>query len=255
MDKSGEPTSAPKIMYDNNDKAAHAVSHHIDRLRPSPQRFALRPYNRFLPQFTEWWLIPHKSEWPAYRYSKLFFHKFQSAPEEPKWFYTGFYVERGLGEQLAGMAGVKKTHIMHDDWYWYDFLRQAQKGEMDSAIREVLLHSGRPVVLSLDAYGFNQVPEPDTERLPPYDWVEFVAHSQEGNFQLGQPGNEVLAQLNNCTNLSELAQRLERLAELDYFWVNLTIGIRLQYGTSVSGSWGAAEIWQNALEPWNPWVR
>jgi len=61
--------------------------------------------------------------------------------------------------------------------------------------------------------------------------------------------------LNNCTNLSELAQRLERLAELDYFWVNLTIGIRLQYGTSVSGSWGAAEIWQNALEPWNPWVR
>jgi hypothetical protein len=254
MDRMEERISAPKIVYDNNDKVAHAVSHYLDGLHPSPQRFALRPYNRFLPQFTEWWLIP-SNEWPAYRYSKLFFHRFQPAPERTEWFYTGFYVERGLGEQLASLADVKKTHIMHGDWYWHDFIRQAKAGEMDSAVQEVLLNSQRPVVLSMDVYGFNQVPEPDTERQPPYDWIEFVIHSQDGHFRLGQPGSEILAQLNSCVNLSELAQCLEALTELDYFWVNLLIGIRLQYGTEADGSWKAAEIWHRALEPWNSWVR
>lgn len=245
--------STPKIKFENNDKAAHAVSHYLDKLRPSPQRFALRPYNRFLPQFTEWWLIPN-NEWPAYRYSKLFFHRFQLSSEDTEWFYTGFYVERGLGKQLAGMAGVKKTHIMHGDWYWHDFINQAKAGEMDSAIREVLLRSECPVVLSMDVYGFNQVPEPDTERQLPYDWIEFVVRSQDSDFQIAQPGSEVLAQLNSCVSLSELAQQLETLTELDYFWLNLLIGIRLQYGAE-SGTWGSAEIWRNALEPWNPWIR
>jgi len=247
--------SAPKIKFENNDKAAHAVFHYLDKLRPSPQRFALRPYNRFLPQFTEWWLIPNKREWPAYRHSKLFFHRFQPSSEETEWFYTGFYVERGLGKQLTGMAGVKKTHIMHGDWYWHDFISQAKAGDLDSAIQEVLLRSGRPVVVSMDVYGFNQVPEPDTERQLPHDWIEFVVHSQDSDFQIAQPGREILAQLNSCVSLSELAQHLETLTELDYFWLNLLIGIRLQYGTDISGTWGAAEIWHNALEPWNSWVR
>ena len=49
---------APRIKFENNDKAAHAISHYLDELRPSPQRFALRPYNRFSTEFTEWWFVP-----------------------------------------------------------------------------------------------------------------------------------------------------------------------------------------------------
>lgn len=248
-----EQISAPRIAYDSNEKAAHAVSHYLNGLRPYLRRFVLRPYNRFLPQFTEWWLVP-SNEWPAYRHSKLFFHRFQAAQGEG-WFYTGFYVEKGLGKQLAGLPDVKKTHIMHKDWYWHSFVCQSKAEEMDSAVREVLLRSGRPVIISMDVYEFNRVPEPDTERLPSYDLIEFVVQPQDGKFRLGRPGSEMLAQLNSCASLSELAQRLEELKGLEYFWANLVIGIRLRYGTDEDGSWQAAEIWHKALEPWSSWVR
>lgn len=244
----------PRIRFGNNDKAAHAVLHYLDNLRPSLQRFALRPYNRFLPDFTEWWLIP-QSDWPAYRYSKLFFHRFQQSATKSKWFYTGFYVEKGLGKQLTGMADVNIRHIMQDDWYWYDFVRHTKGGEMDSAVREVLLRSQQPVVVSIDAYEFNCVPEPDTDRQLPHDWIVFTVHSEKIDFQITRPSSETLIELNGCANLRELGQCLEGLKDLDYFWLNLLIGIRLQYGAETSGTWGAAEIWHNALEPWNPWIR
>ena len=247
--------SVPQVKFENNDKAAHALSRHLDELRPSPQRFALRPYNRFSTEFTEWWFVPNKTEWPAFRYGKLFVHRFQPPSKESKWFYVDFYVEKGLGKQLAGMAEVKQTNIMHDNWYWYEFIRHAKAGELDVAIQEVLTRSQRPVVVSLNVYEFNRVPEPDTERQNPHDSVEFTIHNPNGAFQLAQAGTEILAQLNTCANLRELAQRLEPLEGLDYFWLNLLVGIQLQYGTATTGTWGAAEIWHNALEPWNSWVR
>lgn len=161
--------SAPQIQFENNDKAAHAISRHLDELHPSPQRFALRPYNRFSTEFTEWWFVPNRTDWPAYRYSKLFVHKFQPLSEAPKEFYTGFYVEKGLGKQLLGMAEVKQTNVMQDNWYWYEFVRHAKSGEMDTAIQEVFARSQRPVVVSLNVYEFNRVPELDTERQKPHD--------------------------------------------------------------------------------------
>lgn len=244
----------PQVKFENNYKAAHAISQHLDELRPSPQRFALHPYNRFSTEFTEWWFIPNKTEWPAYRYSKLFVHRFQPPSEGAAQLYTGYYVEKGLGKQLIGMPEVKQTIIMQDNWRWYEFIHQAKTEEMDATIQEVLTRSQCPVVISLNVYEFNRVPELDTERQKPHDWVEFIVHT--GNvFELAQAGVEILAPLNTCANLRDLAQRLETLKGLEYFWLDLLIGIRLEYGTLTNGTWGAAEIWHTALAPWNSWVR
>jgi len=242
-----------QAIFENNDEAAHAIFRYLSELRPSLNRFTLRPFNHYSPEFTEWWFIP-STDWPAYRYSKLCVHKFPRCAEETKWLYTGFYMEQGLDGELAGLPGVKHSLIMQPNWYWYEFLHHAKKGEMDSALVEVLERSQCPVLLTLDVYEFNHVPSPDEECPAPYDWIEYSIHSCETDFQLTRAGNKVLAQLNACTSMKELAQQLETM-DLRYFWANLVIGIRLQYGTAMKGSWGAAEIWHNALEPWNPWVR
>ncbi|MGH2524141.1 MAG: hypothetical protein ACRDH2_16665, partial [Anaerolineales bacterium] len=92
-------------------------------------------------------------------------------------------------------------------------------------------------------------------RQPLHDRIAFSTHLQGINFQMSQPAHEILAQLHTCANLQELAQRLETLKDIEYYWLDLLIGICVKYGTTTSGSWGAAEIWHNALEPWSPWVR
>jgi len=63
--------TTPESVFEINERAAHAVSGHLDARRPSPQRFCLRPYNRFEPAYTVWWLEP-SNDWPAYHHSKLF---------------------------------------------------------------------------------------------------------------------------------------------------------------------------------------
>ena len=248
----------PSVAFENNYLVAQAVSRYIDNLRPSPQGFTLRPYQYQAPSFTEWWLVP-STEWPAYHHSKLCVHRVAVDGEE--YLYTGFYVEQGLHDVLKGEPDVKPSLVMQNDWYWHKFLQHAKAGSLEPALRQLLERSECPVVVWLDAYAFNRVPEREGEAhlveedKPQHDdAIEFVVRRQDMRFELSKQANHVLSPLNNCTDLSQLAQRLETLQELHWFWINLLIGIRLRYGARSTGDWGAAEIWRNALQPWMPWV-
>jgi hypothetical protein len=241
--------AVPTVIFENNDKAAHAVSRYIDDVRPSPQRFTLRPFQRHSPSFSPWWFVP-STEWPAYHCSKLFIHRFLPASE---YLYTGFYVEHGLGKDLPD---VKPSLVMQSNWYWFEFLHQAKNGALDPAQRQVLERSGCPVFVWLDAYAFNRVPTPEEVAQTPDDLIEFVIRSADLQFELTEQGNEILSLLSECASLHELAQHLERSQQdFRWYWLDLYFGIRLRYGTASTGTWGASEIWHNALEPWTPWVR
>ena len=141
------------MIFENNDQAAHAVYRYIDNLRPSPQRFTLRPYQYQAPAFTEWWFVP-STEWPANRFSKLCFHRYRLAPE---YIYIGFYVEQGLGTELVGLPDVKSSQIMQSNWYWHRFLGHMEDKELGGTLREVLGRSQYPMTVWVDAYEFNRV--------------------------------------------------------------------------------------------------
>jgi len=90
----------------------------------------------------------------------------------------------------------------------------------------------------------------------PDDLIEFVIRSANLQFELTEQGNEILSLLSECASLHELAQHLERSQQdFRWYWLDLYFGIQLRYGTASTGTWGASEIWHNALEPWTPWVR
>jgi hypothetical protein len=97
-------------------------------------------------------------------------------------------------------------------------------------------------------------PEPDTERQPFNDLLRFTVRSQDLDFHLERDGHYTLVGLNSCKNLQELAQLLIATGALGFFWIDLLIGIKLEYGHQSWGSWGAREIWWNAMRPWANWV-
>lgn len=241
----------PYTAFANNYVAAHAVAQHI-----APHRFSLRPYNRFLPDFTEWWFFTsgRADSWPAYRFSKLFIQTFRPASEEGPRMYAGFYVEKGYDPVLAGMHGVKRTYIMHADWYWHQFLSLASQARYEQSIQETKRRADCPIWISIDIQGFNRPPELDAERPPFDDIVQFTVVSEGANLHLERPGGKMLKQLNTCEDLPALATRIASMEDLRFFWVNFQIGILLKYGQNDPRTWGAAELWHNALEPWDSWV-
>lgn len=247
--------TAPTTVYEDNDKAAHSIMEYLRASHPSlKDTLSLRPFNRFSTAFTEWWFIARGADWPAYRSSKLCVHKFQDTDEDDMVLYTGFYVEKGLGKELKGMPDVKQNLIMESDWYWYRLLQYAEDGSLGQPIKRTIDDSQCPVWLYLETYEFNQIPKLDSDRKSPNDSIVFATNSAGTELAISRPGKKILSQLNECRNFRELARQLSAMEDSPYFWINLVIGIHLQYGNEAIGEWGAEEIWHNALEPWITWV-
>ena len=238
--------SVPTIKYRNNNLVAHAVDRYVNGLCPPPRHLTLRPYNYTAPKFTEWWLIP-STDWPAFRYSKLCFGKSNS-----ELMFTGFWVEKGMGNQLADM--VKSNEIMERNWYWHELLEQGKAGALDKPLRAVQQRSGLPVSVCLSLYEFNHVRDPETGEDHPDDQLELVVGDIDLTFETVTEAANVLAPLNGAVTLTDLIARIADLGDLSWYWINFWVVIRVKYSQDGTGDWDAADIWHNALEPWLPWV-
>lgn len=221
-------------------------------MRPSPQRFSLRPYNRFDPAFTTWWLVP-SSDWPAYSHGKLFLQR-ENEPDDNHVLVAGFYLEKGLGSGTAGMSGVPRTKIMTATWRWHEFIAAAAGGRVESTIVKTGRLSGRPVVVRLDAWPFNSAPDFDEDVLPSEETLRLVSGPAALHSEPALVTGSLFRPLADCVSLQEMASSFQQLDGLDYFWVDLTIGVSLRFGNVSSGQWGAAKLWHDALEPWNRWA-
>jgi len=236
----------PSTRYANNDEAAHAVYRYVQTHQLLQRHLTLRPYNYTAPKLTPWWLVP-TTAWPAYHHSKLCFEKW-----DPETMIIGFYVEKGLGEQVAEM--VKSSLIMESGWYWSEFLQAAQDGQFAEPMRHVLARSGLPLIVHLSLFEFNNVPDFETGERNPNDELAFLVASDNLSFGQYTTADGALSALNDARTLSELAAGLSGLEEMSWYWINLRIGVRVRYRTGEPGEWGAEEIWNRSLQPWVRWV-
>lgn len=103
----------PKCMYPNTQSATTAVHRWIKR-SGVPLELTARPWNRFEPLNTEWWLIP-STEWPAYRHGKFFF----KTRNKDRDLYCGLFVEKGLDPSIAVAFPTGKRLVMDNTWTWH----------------------------------------------------------------------------------------------------------------------------------------
>jgi hypothetical protein len=230
------------------------VFSYLEERRRLPREYSLRPFNRFNQDFSDWWIIPSKA-WPAYPHGKLFVSPVEPAPDPPERMYCGYYLEKGLGQALAGQAGVRRPLLLQADWYWHDFINLACAGKVDASLRQAVEASPTGLRVRVDAYEFNRVAEPDGERQRPHDKVRFAVTLPDLAFAVIQPARDILKPLNSCKNLRELAGQLPRVPGLEFFWVDLLIGVCLDYGGSPPDAWGAEQLWRGCFEPWWLWVK
>jgi hypothetical protein len=237
--------TVPVTKFETNDTAARAVLNYVNAIRPG---LCARPFSQYQPEFSRWWLVPGR-DWPACRHSKFSIRR--SAQGE---MCVGFYTEKGLDPSLAGMPGVQRSQIIREDWYWYQFLRHAREGLLDSVADEVVNRSGCTIRLNLEIYGFNSIPAPGIPATPD-DFAQLKKEPSAPGYITEIPGLRTLLRFNNCSSIQEVAEYLQTDSGLRFFWIDFHIEVQLAYGSETAGSWGAAEIWQNALAPWSSWVQ
>jgi len=247
----------PRMIFEDNQQAAQAVREHLDHLYAEGHRFTARPYQYQAPEFTHWWFMP-STEWPAYHHSKLFIQQYHPQPGvQSEHLYTGFYVERGLGEPVLELdPRFDRKMIMQPGWFWFRFLGHAEDGELDAPLRETLERSGLPAIVCVELWEYRDAEDRYRLTRGPYDNLEFTVTAAEPSLTVqSHSQTEVLQDLDECTSLGQLARGLEEGKQLDWFWVNLFIGVKLRYGHEETGTWRAPDIWLNAMAPWEPWTR
>ena len=241
----------PKTIFRNNKEAAHSIRDFL-----GDNRMSVRPFNRFNPEFSEWWIFRlHKGKaWPAYPYSKFFFYNYRTSVRESPLLFTGFYIERGFGSKVAGLPGVNPTHVMKPDWQWQTVLEMGGTDQFKGPMEVTMRRTTRPLILSLTTYEFNHPPRLNEERPPYDDRIEFVQLQPGHPLESLKMAKSTLDPLNGCDTAKAICRGLLAHEQLDFFWVDFLIGTELNYGIQAEGGWTSEEVWENCLEPWSEFV-
>lgn len=142
---------------------------------------------------------------------------------------------------------------MQPDWEWYNLLRKRPNANLENTLREVLTRSRCAMQVLIDIHAFNDPPKYDTEKTPSDDSMQFTIFSENLKLNIEQMGKKDLKALNDCTQIEQVLERLNN-TDFQCYWANVAIGILLSYQSDSHASWSAAEIWNNALEPWTAWL-
>jgi len=248
----------PTCVYRNAQQAAQDV-------RAATVELVARPYSHFDPEHTIWWMVP-STEWPAYRFAKLFFVVEREAPV----LFSGIYIEKGLSRTVAETYHGRSAFEMGEDWAWSGFGDDLRSGAVSRAIGEIADRSRTPVRVQVHASvsiakaSASYDPHDQSTFANPGDVVEF--ETKDGALTIvrkATPGRVALPLL-GIRDLTELPDAIDSIEKLDWTWVDLLIGIPIQMASGEQDApgiedsetaWDANAIWRYGLQSWQRWLR
>jgi hypothetical protein len=234
-------------------------------LREATVELVARPYSQFDPANTIWWLIP-STDWPAYRFAKLFFLADRGAPI----LFSGIYIEKGLARAVAEAYHRRPAFAMDNSWAWHRFNEDLRGGVVSTAVAEIAERSEIPVRVQVQASvsiareSSQFEPHDDTTFEHPADVIEY--ETVDGGLRVvGRKGpGRIVDPLVDVDDLTDLPDAVSSLSQLDWTWINVLIGIPMSMPTepredrssvSIASDWDANAVWKNGLRSWGRWVR
>ena len=242
------------IRYPNARLAAYSVQKYLKK--EGWQQLSTRPWNRYDPDNTLWWIIP-SAEWPAYKHGKLFFSP-ERAPTGC--LFCGLHVEKGLDPSIAGAysAGAGQRLIMKENWTWFEFLTDLGSENLCSTIMSASEAANSPVTLRFEA-GFVDDPglfDPQAPR-PKWDTIIFESSGTNLDIKSCETPSRLLTKLENIKSLGDLESSISSIPNSNWVWLDTFIGFMFikNTGNDPYTSWDSEELWTKILSLWEPWFK
>lgn len=217
-----------------------------------------RPWNRFEPDDTDWWLVPG-GEWPAHKYGKLFLHWSDRAKAAAR---ADLHVEKGLGQavQAAYDAPRGRRRIMDEEWAWHHLLASMQDERLARALAAAAESARGPLRVTVQG---GYVADPDSFDPYAYDFkqdrYEFIVRSQVGELDLrtARTAAGLLEPLDVVDSVQGLRSALTEMSANPWLWLDLMAGVQLRLGQSVADEpelATPADLWRQ-LDHFGLWLR
>lgn len=232
------------------------------------RRYSPRPWNRFEPENTDWWIVP-SIDWPAYQYGK---GTFRQTVRFPGQVFCGLTVEKGFGRiALEVYPELNKRGLVIDEtWAWFKFLKGLKEGAVAPAAQAVAQETGSQVILEISAWytsspvDFDPHPLLDSKALEgecrsPLDAGRVWFTVADGGLEKLKERciQDVMAPVAACGRLGDLAEAFRSNPEISWAWIDVYIGtlVTLADDDRASGEhWTASDIWRKLIRSWLPWI-
>ena len=201
------------------------VASYIDR------KLARRPFNRFKPVQTSWWLVP-SGEMPFYRFGKYCFTWDEKTMD---YIDCGYYVEKGIDNSLRSVFNSPKGKklLMNKKWQWPTFLEFCNNGSLEAAFDEVEKgFSGEDPVYIKISGGYVDDPslyDPHSDKVID-DYFVFEKQRNSSALKIVEARRKSLQlkKLNKVKRLSDLVFELNSYDNEHFMWIRVFIFQRFQ---------------------------
>jgi hypothetical protein len=248
----GGPIMSTQTIYPNARSAAYAVKRVMDSTGMA--NVTARPWNKFDPDNTFWWLVPD-TVWPAFNHGKLFF----SPDRAPKGhLFCGLHIEKGLDQSVseAYPSRAGKRLIMSENWIWHRFLEDLRSGAVDSALRQASQKIGGPLLIRLEA-GYVEDPGSFDPQAVRFKWDKIVFSSRGGSLKVesSDTPSRFLGDIAELRKPEDLAGAIDHIQNAGWFWIDAFIGSLFERAADPVGraGWDAEDLWIKSLCMWEPW--
>ncbi len=205
-------------MESSNVISTHAAAHQIQEELTAIgyEQFVLRPWNRFDPEDTIWWLVP-SPEWPAFNHAKLVLYKTMND------FTIGIHFEKGFSASAAHFSSRKGAvaDIIQVDWIWHTMLADLKCGLLGKRLYEISQAMGAPLLLQIYATGINErdhdAPKMDLLR----NSIQFSLGGK--SFGLIEGSAKGVLDVHHDTNAVEHLMGIFERKDLEWYWLDFHV--------------------------------
>ncbi len=221
-------------------------------------RLTKRPWNRFKPDLTSWWLVPN-SKIPHYKHGKYYFNW---GDKNHTTLLSGLYIEKGLDEKLGVVYSSRKAKnfIMTQDWCWFSLIESLKNRRLFESLKSSS-PSSLPIEFIVDG-GYVAEPtsfDPYQEKTLGWDQYIFTWYPENNIFSLTSSNRKAfILKLHHVKTVDDFINSIIECSENEWLWLNLHIAIRLHINPSAEDSkttWNDKEIWNSFLSPLSEWIR
>ena len=224
------------------------ICEEVSGLCLSDIKLTKRPWDRFRPDISPWWLVP-STDIIHYKYAKLYFNWVDDKQESIN---CGLYVEKGLDESLAPIYSSKqaKNLIMNKDWSWNRIVRAFNDSKLFEAISktEDNIHA---VKIIIDG-GYVTEPtsfDPYQDKKIKWDKYCFLLDKKSEKISIESSArSSYTLKLHNIKTRQNLTAAINELNKDQWLWLNLFICIETPSKIDKPIADSIKEVYENFLK-------
>lgn len=215
-------------------------------------KLARRPFNRFEPETSAWWLVP-SSALPFYQFNKIYC---TWGNHERDSMLCGLYFEKGLAPELATVYPSKKGRslLMNPKWYWHKFIQNCLDGSLTEIIKTAAQSSSFQMQFHVSG-GYVDDPalyDPYGEKQKKDHYIfDLDKDSETLKYRSARRDAMILKCMNNVHNTQDFSSTMHNLSKEQFLWLDIFIAAEFKVpskDTQDTEIISSDNIWDNFLK-------